>query len=136
MGWLLPWQQLQRTQSNLTCCVCGRQHTCKPNKTSAQAARESTQRYKDGHPLSVLDGIPTAIKDELAVESFTVSCGRAQQGRVRSTDSDIVRTLRNRGAIILGRYIVQNTANESTIYSRLANFFVCSNITLSAHRIN
>jgi hypothetical protein len=30
-----------------------------------QQARESEKRYKEGKPLSIFDGVPVAIKDEL-----------------------------------------------------------------------
>jgi len=34
-------------------------------------ARESTERYKSGNPLSVFDGVPITIKDELDLANYT-----------------------------------------------------------------
>ena len=34
------------------------------------AAKASTLRYRDGHPLSVLDGVPLAVKDEVHMTGY------------------------------------------------------------------
>lgn len=39
------------------------------------AARESTQRYKEGRSLGPLDGVPTAVKDEYDMEGYRTCLG-------------------------------------------------------------
>ena len=38
-----------------------------------KAAEDSTERYKEGKPLSPLDGVPTAVKDEEDITGYTKS---------------------------------------------------------------
>ena len=40
-----------------------------------KAAEESTQRYKDGKPLSMLDGVPCAVKDEEDLSGYAKCLG-------------------------------------------------------------
>ena len=40
-----------------------------------EAARASTERYKAGKPLSVLDGIPVAVKDEVDLSGYRTTKG-------------------------------------------------------------
>ncbi|KKA30620.1 hypothetical protein TD95_000854 [Thielaviopsis punctulata] len=39
------------------------------------AAAESTERYRQGRPLSPLDGVPTAVKDEYDLDGYTTCLG-------------------------------------------------------------
>ncbi|NVN55648.1 amidase [bacterium Scap17] len=72
--------------------------------TALKEARESTQRWQAGKPLSPLDGIPTSLKDLTEVAgmparegSLTTSPEPCQQ------DAPPVRRLREAGAILLGK---------------------------------
>lgn len=47
-----------------------------PEKLRSQAAA-STLRYASGTPLSVLDGVPFAMKDEADVEGYPTTAGTA-----------------------------------------------------------
>ncbi|HNF94111.1 MAG TPA: amidase family protein, partial [Anaerolineales bacterium] len=38
-------------------------------------ARESTERFKNGKPLSIFDGVPVAIKDEIDVTPYPTTVG-------------------------------------------------------------
>ena len=67
-----------------------------------QAAVESARRFKAGSPLSVLDGVPVGIKDEVGVAGFRTNCGRKVQEDINGTDSDIAGALRKLGAIVIG----------------------------------
>lgn len=39
------------------------------------AAAASTERYKNGNPLSPLDGVPVAVKDELDIRGYKTTLG-------------------------------------------------------------
>jgi Asp-tRNA(Asn)/Glu-tRNA(Gln) amidotransferase A subunit family amidase len=67
------------------------------------AAEESSRRYREGRPLSVLDGIPIAVKSEIAVDRMEAAAGtsflRMPAGHPEAT---IVTRLRQAGALIVG----------------------------------
>lgn len=46
-------------------------------ETVLKAAKASTERYAKGQPLSVLDGVPFGVKDDLAVEGYIAHMGLA-----------------------------------------------------------
>ncbi|XP_048233227.1 fatty acid amide hydrolase-like isoform X2 [Ricinus communis] len=68
-------------------------------------ARESTQRYQKGEPISVLDGVPVAIKDEIDCTPYPTTGGTKWLQRFRPCKSDAycVMCLRLCGAIIVGK---------------------------------
>ncbi|KAI1429667.1 amidase signature domain-containing protein [Xylaria sp. FL1777] len=73
-----------------------------------EAAKASTLRYKEGRPLSPLDGIPVAIKDEYDVEGYATTLGSAilptDESHVKEiVDSWSVEKLKEAGAIIMGK---------------------------------
>ena len=67
-------------------------------------AEASTQRWKDGTPLSLLDGVPVAVKGELHVEPYDFFSGAVYvtelAGGVR--EAALVQKLKNAGAVIIG----------------------------------
>jgi len=66
-------------------------------------AAASTKRYAEGNPLSVMDGIPVAVKEEFHVVPYYARCGTTFMGNTPSTkDAGIVKKLRDGGAIIIG----------------------------------
>jgi hypothetical protein len=75
-------------------------------------AKESDERYRQGKPLSVLDGIPVAFKDSLDVQGHAAYAGQNPgkefQDFVRHPTKDdiMVRQFRALGAIILGSTIM------------------------------
>ncbi|AZZ90622.1 amidase [Hahella sp. KA22] len=68
-------------------------------------AKASAQRYQEGRPLSLLDGAPVAIKDELDAAPYATSVGTQIYGQDCSVDQDAtaVARLRAAGAIIIGK---------------------------------
>lgn len=70
----------------------------------AQAA-ESAARYKKGQPLSVLDGVPFAVKDEIDCLPYATTGGTTWLGEVRQTkdDAQAVKCLRSCGAVMVGK---------------------------------
>jgi len=66
-------------------------------------AAASTKRYAEGNPLSFLDGIPVAVKEEYDVVPYHTCCGTTFMGRTPAIeDAFIVKKLRDGGAIIIG----------------------------------
>ena len=77
-----------------------------------KAALQSDERYAKGKPLSMLDGVPIAIKDMIHVKDHTSYNGKSplkrhRTGHVEPKDDDVmVRRLRAAGAIILGTTVM------------------------------
>ncbi len=75
------------------------------NKDGAiKAADASTARWRDGKPLSPIDGMPVAIKD--IIETADMPTGQGSplfEGEESRRDSASVHALREAGAIILGK---------------------------------
>jgi len=67
-------------------------------------ARASAQRHRDGKPLSVFDGVPVAIKDEVDMIPYPTTVGTKFLGRSPArTDSTVVARLRAAGALLIGK---------------------------------
>lgn len=67
-------------------------------------ARESTQRFKAGKPLSIFDGVPVAIKDEMDMTPYPTTVGTAFLGKTPAKeDSTVAARLRGTGALLVGK---------------------------------
>src|SRR5690606_37266882 len=68
-------------------------------------ARASEARFKAGQPLSVLDGVPVAVKDELDQVPYTTTAGTQIFGQDGSAaeDATVVARLRAAGALLIGK---------------------------------
>ncbi|MEW6405530.1 MAG: amidase, partial [Chloroflexota bacterium] len=67
-------------------------------------AREATQRIKEGRDLSIFDGVPIAIKDEIDVAGYPTTVGTAFLGKSPAEkDAEVVARLRSAGAVIVGK---------------------------------
>ena len=68
------------------------------------AAEESTSRYREGNPLSPLDGVPVAIKDEVDLDGYRKSLGSCQDfTRQGGGTSWCVKKWEDAGAVIVGK---------------------------------
>jgi len=67
------------------------------------AAEASARRLKAGTPLSVLDGIPVVLKDEVDLEGFATTLGTRWRKDVAAKDSTVAARLKAAGAVILGK---------------------------------
>ena len=71
-------------------------------------AEASEERFRSGQPLSVLDGVPVTVKDQLDVKGYPTMDGTSFLGKSpASEDSTAVERLRKAGAIIAGKTIMQ-----------------------------
>ncbi|WP_432478853.1 Asp-tRNA(Asn)/Glu-tRNA(Gln) amidotransferase subunit GatA [Nocardioides sp. GXQ0305] len=69
-----------------------------------EAAAASDERRAAGEPLSVLDGVPIAVKDVLTTKGMPTTCGsKILEGWVPPYDATVVRRLREAGLPILGK---------------------------------
>jgi len=71
---------------------------------AAEAAAQSTARWRSGRALGALDGVPATIKDNLQVRGLPTHWGsRALKGFVAERDELPVARLREAGAVIFGK---------------------------------
>ncbi|TXG60250.1 hypothetical protein EZV62_014823 [Acer yangbiense] len=68
-------------------------------------ATESTHRYEKGEPISVLDGVPIAIKDEIDCSPYPTTGGTKWLHKLRTCTGDACCVMRLRlcGAILVGK---------------------------------
>jgi Asp-tRNA(Asn)/Glu-tRNA(Gln) amidotransferase A subunit family amidase len=76
---------------------------CREADVRAQA-KSSTQRWQAGQPLSVMDGVPVAIKDEFDLAGYPTQVGTSFMGQSPArTDAFAVGRLRAAGALLFGK---------------------------------
>jgi Asp-tRNA(Asn)/Glu-tRNA(Gln) amidotransferase A subunit family amidase len=71
-------------------------------------AQASLERIRAGKPLSLLDGVPVAIKDEIDQAPYPTNAGTCFMGVTPAKDSTVVARLRAAGALLIGK----GTMNE------------------------
>ncbi|KAL8942215.1 MAG: hypothetical protein Q9216_001791 [Gyalolechia sp. 2 TL-2023] len=85
-----------------------------PEKVLA-AAEASTSRYAAGRPLSLLDGVPVAIKDELDLDGYEKSLGSPLDfTRKDGGTSWCVQKWEDAGAIIIGKLNMHELGLDTT----------------------
>lgn len=68
-----------------------------------QQAQESDERWKNGNAISVFDGVPVAIKDQIPIKGHRFCRGSMIEKCVQAEEDDmLVKKLRDAGAIIVG----------------------------------
>jgi len=69
-----------------------------------EQAEQSQKRHLQGNPLSLLDGVPIAIKDEIDMQPYPTTVGTAFLGKQPAfEDSTVVARLRAAGALLMGK---------------------------------
>ncbi|KAN0037008.1 hypothetical protein ACTFIV_002336 [Dictyostelium citrinum] len=70
-------------------------------------AMASAERWKSGSPLSLVDGVPISLKDEIDQIGYHTTCGTTFLEKVfpdlKTQDSGVARMLRQQGAILVGK---------------------------------
>lgn len=68
-------------------------------------AKASQKRIDEGSPLSILDGVPVAVKDEVDMVPYSTSVGTRIYGQNNSASDDatVVARLRAAGALLIGK---------------------------------
>jgi len=73
------------------------------DETAQRDADASTERWRQGKPIGPLDGVPTVIKEELAVRGLPTRGGSdLSDATPAAEDATLVARLRSAGAIVLG----------------------------------
>lgn len=86
-------------------------------ETILAAAKVSTERYQSGTPLSRLDGVPTAIKDESDVAGYRTTQGRKKNDaafKVCEQSTWPVQKLQEAGMINLGKLNMHELGADTT----------------------
>ena len=81
------------------------------------AARASTLRYKDGKPLSIFDGVPTAIKDDCDVKGYRSTNGRKKNDALIKICEETtwpVKQWEEAGAVIIGKANMHELGADTT----------------------
>ncbi len=74
-----------------------------PKDVRAQAAA-SAKRLAEGRPLSIFDGVPVAVKDEMDQTPYPTTVGTRFLGEKPAVhDATLVRKLREAGALLVGK---------------------------------
>ncbi|KYQ88447.1 amidase family protein [Tieghemostelium lacteum] len=71
-----------------------------------QQGQESLDRWQTGRPLSILDGVPVSIKDELDQIGYYTTCGTTFLQKChgkKDKDSYVAAKLKQAGAILVGK---------------------------------
>jgi Asp-tRNA(Asn)/Glu-tRNA(Gln) amidotransferase A subunit family amidase len=68
-----------------------------------RAAEASVERFRKGRPLSVLDGVPVVIKDEVDVAGYPTTLGTKFRNDNATADATLIARLKSAGAVILGK---------------------------------
>ncbi len=67
-------------------------------------AEASTERFQAGAPLSIFDGVPVAVKDEVDMAPYPTTVGTKFLGKAPVTrDSTVVARMRAAGALLVGK---------------------------------
>ena len=67
-------------------------------------ARASAERHRAGQPLSLLDGVPVAVKDEVDQVPYGTTVGTSFLGQTPAAeDATVVARLRAAGALLIGK---------------------------------
>ncbi|KAF5845944.1 hypothetical protein GGP41_008429 [Bipolaris sorokiniana] len=81
-----------------------------------QAAQASTQRYKEGEPLGILDGVPFGVKDDLLVKDYKHYVGTTHDySNGGSKESSwCAKMLEKEGAILVGTLTMHELGMDTT----------------------
>jgi len=75
-----------------------------PEFDAAMSARDSAVRYHNAQPLSKIDGIPVAVKDNFSTQSLVTTCGSGMLRDYKGAmDSTVVTLLEEAGAVVIGK---------------------------------
>lgn len=85
--------------------------TAKKLEIARKNADESSKRYVEGNPLSLIDGMPIGVKDIIDTTDFPTEMGNSFfNGHQPKIDAPCVRALKLGGAIILGKTVTTEFA--------------------------
>ncbi|XP_024407546.1 glutamyl-tRNA(Gln) amidotransferase subunit A, mitochondrial isoform X2 [Desmodus rotundus] len=73
-------------------------------EVALKQAEESEKRYKKGHSLGELDGIPVAVKDNFSTSGIETTCASNMlKGYIPPYNATVVQKLLDQGALLMGK---------------------------------
>lgn len=66
------------------------------------AAKESTARFENGCPKSIVDGVPFFVKEHIHIEGYTTYFGVPAFAKIRKNTAFCIKKLLNAGAVLIG----------------------------------
>ncbi|KAM5325851.1 glutamyl-tRNA(Gln) amidotransferase subunit A, mitochondrial [Glossophaga mutica] len=73
-------------------------------EVALKQAEESEERYKKGHSLGELDGIPVAVKDNFSTSGIETTCASNMlKGYIPPYNATVVQKLLDQGALLMGK---------------------------------
>lgn len=89
-----------------------------PAEAVRQAAEASTRRWKAGKPLSILDGVPFGVKDDLEVKGYKRYIGTSHEytnGKEDQAETSwCVKKVEEQGAILVGKLTMHELGMDTT----------------------
>jgi len=78
---------------------------CTPTfEMAREMAKRADKRVKNGEEIGILNGVPTSIKDLMAVEGVRTTYGsKIFENNIATEDSIVVKRLKDKGCVILGK---------------------------------
>ena len=96
-----------------------RAFVCLGLDSARRAADASAQRYRDGKPLSAVDGMPVGVKDIMDTADLPTQMGNSiYKGWQPRWDAACVHALRSGGAIVVGKTVTTAFAGGATNETR------------------
>ncbi|NWH17542.1 GATA amidotransferase, partial [Grus americana] len=103
-GHVTPTELCQRCLSLIKSTKFLNAYITVAEETALKQAEESEKRYRRGHPLGVLDGIPIAVKDNFNTAGIETTCASNMlKGYISPYNATAVQKLLDQGAVLLGK---------------------------------
>ncbi|MDR9497686.1 MAG: amidase family protein [Hydrogenovibrio sp.] len=103
-GLRTPTELISEVWTNIARCEARKRiFTVEMEADSRKKAEASLLRYRSGKPLSPLDGLPIAIKDNMDVRGYPTSNGLKTTAESASHSAEIVLKLEQLGMIVVGK---------------------------------
>lgn len=73
-------------------------------ESANKQAEESQKRYDEKKPISELDGVPVAVKDNFCTKEVATTCAsKMLQNFIPTYNATVVERLKNAGAVLIGK---------------------------------
>uniref|UniRef100_A0A4W2IME4 Glutamyl-tRNA(Gln) amidotransferase subunit A, mitochondrial n=1 Tax=Bos indicus x Bos taurus TaxID=30522 RepID=A0A4W2IME4_BOBOX len=106
LGQITPTELCQRCLSLIKKTKFLNAYITVSEEVALKQAEESEKRYKKGHSLGDLDGIPIAVKDNFSTSGIETTCASNMlKGKVLCTpyNATVVQKLLDQGALLMGK---------------------------------